>query len=148
MSIAAEKRTPSSPPRPGMLAIVRKRRGVISDVREYDGEGGRYHLLHIDYKDDQRPTSEDVIWELEPSTRLLEPTAIPRSDSRPMPADDFDAMVRAARWTAISPYLDPDGEGPLDRMPVSSPFHGAMELEDFQLVPLLKVLSKTRGCRG
>ena len=127
-----------------MLAIVRKRRGVISDVREYDGEGGRYHLLHIEYKDDQRPTAEDVIWELEPSTRLLEPTAIPRSDSRPMPPDDFDAMVRAARWTAISPYLDPDGEGPLDRMPVSSPFHGAMELEDFQLVPLLKALRMPR----
>ena len=25
----------------------------------------------------------------------------------------FDALVRAARWGAIQPYLDPDGEGPI-----------------------------------
>jgi len=28
-----------------------------------------------------------------------------------MPPEDFDALVRASRWTAASPYLDPDGRG-------------------------------------
>ncbi|MFC1761192.1 DISARM system SNF2-like helicase DrmD [Planctomycetota bacterium] len=131
-------------PRVGMLTIVRKRRGVINAVREFDGETGRLHLVEIDYKDDQRPESEEVVWELEPARRVLEPSELPPFGSPPMPADDFDSLVRAARWTAISPYLDPDGEGPLDRLPASAPFHGAVEVDDYQLVPLLKALRMPR----
>ena len=61
-----------------------------------------------------------------------------------MPAEDFDALLRATRWTATSPYLDPDGAGPVDRLPVSSPLHGAVQVEDYQLVPLLKALRMPR----
>ncbi|MEZ5126885.1 MAG: hypothetical protein R2826_11725, partial [Thermoleophilia bacterium] len=65
-------------PRPGMFATVRNRRGVIVAVEPYDGHEGRLHLVHIDYKDDQLPVEEQLLWELEgPSARLLEPTALP-----------------------------------------------------------------------
>lgn len=132
-------------PRPGMFATVRNRRGVVAAVEPHDGPDGRTHLVHVEYKDDQLPVEERLIWELEPGTQLLEPTALPdaaRSD--PMPPEDFDALLRAARWTAMSPYLDPDGEGPVERLPVSSPFHGAVQVEDYQLVPLLKALRMPR----
>ncbi|MBC2712751.1 MAG: DNA helicase [Desulfosarcina sp.] len=132
-------------PRTGMFATVRNRRGVVSAVEPFDGDSGRLHLIHLDYKDDQYPTEEQLLWELEPHKNLLEPTALPVSISTdPMPADDFDAMLRASRWTAGMPYLDSDGEGPLDRKPISSPFHGAVQIEDFQLVPLLKALLMPR----
>ncbi len=131
-------------PEVGMLAIVRKRRSIISEVREFDGEEGRNHLVRVEYKDDARPLSEDLLWELEPETRLLEPSAMPQASDRAMPPEDFDALVRAARWTAITPYLDPDDKGPLDRLPVCSPFHGSIEVEDYQLVPLLKALRMPR----
>ena len=39
-------------PQAGMLAIVRRRRGIITEVREFDGDNGRYHLVRVDYKDD------------------------------------------------------------------------------------------------
>ena len=128
-----------------MFATVRNRRAIVSAVEPSDGQGGRLHLVHLEYKDDQLPGEEQLLWELEPRKTLLEPTALPgatRSD--PMPADDFDALLRASRWTAASPYLDPDGGGPLDRLPISSPFHGAVQVEDFQLVPLLKALRMPR----
>ncbi|MCY4342428.1 MAG: hypothetical protein OXE83_02490, partial [Gammaproteobacteria bacterium] len=68
----------------------------------------------IEYKDDSAPSEERLIWELEPQRGLLEPNALPDVfDAEPMPPDDFDALLRAARWTARSPYLDPDGNGPL-----------------------------------
>ncbi|MGC9328234.1 MAG: SNF2-related protein, partial [Candidatus Hinthialibacter sp.] len=127
-----------------MLAIVRKRRGVITEVREFDGEAGRFHLTRIDYKDDYRPISDELIWELEPSTRLLEPNDLPRASNPPMENHEFDALIRSARWNATSPFLDPDDEGPLDRLPVSSPFHGAIEIENYQLIPLLKALRMPR----
>jgi Helicase conserved C-terminal domain/SNF2-related domain len=132
-------------PRVGMFATVRNRRGVISSVEPFDGEKGRLHLVHLEYKDDQFPLEERLLWELEPRKMLLEPTALPdagRSDA--MPAEDFDALLRATRWTAASPYLDPDDEGPVDRLPISSPFHGAVQVEDYQLVPLLKALRMPR----
>jgi hypothetical protein len=133
-------------PRPGMFATVRNRRGVIAAVEPHDGDAGRLHLTHIDYKDDQLPAEEQLLWELEgPAARLLEPTALPDSSrSDAMPAEDFDALLRAARWGATMPFTDPDGTGPLERLPISSPFHAAVQVEDYQLVPLLKALRMPR----
>ena len=132
-------------PRAGMLATVRNRRGVVAAVEPFDGDAGRLHLVHLEYTDDHAPAAERLLWELEPKRDLLEPTALPdAAGGEPMPAADFDALLRAARWTALSPYLDPDGEGPLRREPVASPFHGAVRVEDYQLVPLLKALRMPR----
>jgi SNF2 family DNA or RNA helicase len=132
-------------PRPGLFCTVRNRRGVVAGVEPFDGESGRLHLVHVEYKDDQLPVEEQLLWELEPHKLLLEPTALPDpSRSGPMPADDFDALLRAARWTAAMPFLDPDGSGPLERLPIRSPFHGAVQVEDYQLVPLLKALRMPR----
>ena len=132
-------------PRAGMLATVRNRRGVVAAVEPFDGDAGRLHLVHLEYTDDHAPAAERLLWELEPKRDLLEPTALPDAAAgEPMPAADFDALLRAARWTALSPYLDPDGEGPLHRAPVASPFHGAVRVEDYQLVPLLKALRMPR----
>ena len=128
-----------------MLATVRNRRGLIAAVHPFDGDVGRLHMVSIEYNDDSAPSEERLIWELEPQRGLLEPNALPDVfDAEPMPPDDFDALLRAARWTALSPYLDPDGNGPLQRQPVASPFHGGVSVEDYQLAPLLKALRMPR----
>lgn len=88
-------------PRPGMFATVRNRRGVIAAVDPFDGPSGRLHLVHIEYKEDHHPAEEQLLWELEPRTSLLEPTALPElTNTDPMPGDDFDARVWAARILA------------------------------------------------
>jgi hypothetical protein len=142
--MAAEASEVQRNPRVGMLAIVRKRRAIISEVKPFSGDSGVTHLVRLDYKDEYRPESEEILWELEPTRRLLEPNELPRSSDPPMPVEDFDALIRAARWSAILPYLDPDAEGPLHRMPLSAPFHGAVQVEDYQMVPLLKALAMPR----
>ena len=129
-------------PRAGMFATVRNRRGIVSTVEPFDGEGGRLHLVHLEYKDDQLPHEERLLWELEPHNNLLEPTALPgAAGTDPMPADDFDALLRASRWVAARPYFGLNNGNALERLPISSPFHGAVQVEDFQLVPLLKPLT-------
>jgi len=128
-----------------MFATVRNHRGIVSAVEPFDGPEGRLHLVQLDYKDDQLPAEEQLLWELEARKVLLEPTALPNiTATDPMPAEDFDALLRAARWSAAMPFIDPDGAGPLDRLPITSPFHGAVQVEDFQLVPLLKALQMPR----
>jgi superfamily II DNA or RNA helicase len=133
------------PPRPGMLALVRNRRGVISAVQPFDGPDGRLHLVQVEYKDDQHPREDELLWEREPFAKALEPTALPNTaGTQPMNGDDFDAILRASRWSAAMPFLDPDGDGPVERLPIASPFHGAVQVDDFQLVPLLKALRMPR----
>ncbi|MDE2978621.1 MAG: DISARM system SNF2-like helicase DrmD [Acidobacteriota bacterium] len=136
-------------PRVGMLARVRNRRGIVASVEPYDSphgdDAGRLHLVQVEYKDHDSPHSERLLWELEPGRKLLPPSQLPRvHNTSPMPAEDFDALLRAARWTALMPYLDPDGSGPLDRQPVSSPLHSGIRVEDYQLVPLLRALQMPR----
>ena len=76
-----------------MFATVRNRRGVITSVEPFDGENGRIHLVHLDYKDEQYPPAERLLWELEAQKNLLEPTALPDTvGTAPMPVDDFDAL--------------------------------------------------------
>ena len=128
-----------------MFALVRNRRGVIAAVQPFDGPDGRLHLVHVEYKDDQHPKEDELLWEREPFAKVLEPTALPNSSSSaPMAPEDFDAILRASRWSAAMPFLDPDGDGPIDRLPITSPFHGAVQIDDFQLVPLLKALRMPR----
>jgi len=44
-----------------MFATARNRRGIISAVEAFDGAGGRLHLVHLEYKDDQLPTEEELL---------------------------------------------------------------------------------------
>ena len=50
------------PPRPGMFATVRNRRGVITAVMPHDGTEGRMHLVEVNYKDEFPPVSETLVW--------------------------------------------------------------------------------------
>jgi ERCC4-related helicase len=133
-------------PRVGMLATVRNRRALITAVEPFQGTGPLCNVVTLEYLDSDGSQQEDLLWELEINPELLEPTALPDAGrGRPMPNDEFDALVRATRWTALTPFLDPDGvAGPLSRLPLTSPMHGAIQVEDFQLVPLLKALRMPR----
>ena len=133
-------------PSVGMLATVRNRRAIISSVEPFDGEDGRLHLVSVEYTDGDGGLEDRLIWEREAQAVLVPPAALPRvSDDPPLTHVDFDALVRATRWSALTPFLDPvDENSPLKEPELVSPFHGAVEVDDFQLVPVLKALRMPR----
>jgi hypothetical protein len=133
-------------PRVGMLAKLRNRRGVIASVEPYDGATeGRLHLVRIEYTDTDGILEDTILWEREVSTDLLEPSALPRVESDPsMDPGEFDALVRATRWEALRPFLDPKGSSQKSEFSIASPFFGAVQVDDFQLVPLLQALQMPR----
>jgi hypothetical protein len=105
--------------------------------------------VHLEYKDDQYPerSSEErrCSGSWSPSAKLLEPNALPNAaNSAPMPADDFDASCAPHAGPLRRPSSIRTTKGRSTRPPISSPFHGAVEVEDFQLVPLLKALRMPR----
>ncbi|PSH04632.1 MAG: DNA helicase [Acidobacteria bacterium] len=136
---------PIQHPRPGMLATIRNRRGLIAAVEPFDSNEGRLHLVRVEYTDTDGVTEDTVLWEREHGRDLLEPNALPPVQSEAsMAPREFDALVRAARWTTLTPFLHPDGTSHPPEAPVSAPFFGAMQVDDFQLVPLLKALEMPR----
>jgi len=138
----------SSLPRVGMMAILRNRCGTVVSVTPFsDPNEGDLHLVRVEYADPEGVPEDSVVWEIEANlgARLLEPTALPEIPKEgPMAHEDFDALVRATRWSALTPFVEPEFPDKLAELPVASPFHGAIQTDDFQIVPLLKALKMPR----
>jgi len=132
-------------PQVGMLARVRNRVGWIAHVDAHPGHKGDLHLVRVEYLDHHGAAEDNLIWELEPQATAWEPRELPRVDaSQPMPAADFHALVRASRWSATTPFLDPAGLKRSEYAAITAPVFGAVEIDDFQLVPLLHALAMPR----
>lgn len=146
VSRSSAKTSKITPPQVGMLATIRNRRALVASVEPFDGSPeGRLHLVTLEYTDPDGVPEDTLIWEREIDPSVLEPTALPQVRREPsMPARDFDALQRATRWTALSPFLSADREAEDLQTPIASPFFGAVQVEDFQLVPLLKALRMPR----
>lgn len=133
-----------SVPRVGMSCMIRNRLAVILDVRDFQGRHGRHYIVKVNYKDSFSPTEEELLWDIEPGAMLLESAALPTPSSDLMPIADFDAMVRACRWSAGLPFVDTDSIDQSKIQPLSVSFYGAVEPDDYQFVPLLKALRMPR----
>jgi superfamily II DNA or RNA helicase len=128
-----------------MMAVVRNRRALVTGVHPFDAdERGRFHLVEVEYTDGLGAETDQVLWEVEPGSEVLEPAALPQVASQPpMDPREFDAMVRAARWSALTPSLPFSGLAE-DRPPLAAPLFGAIHPEAYQLVPVLRALEMPR----
>jgi hypothetical protein len=134
-------------PRVGMLATVRNRRGVISAVEPFNDArtSSQLHLVTIEFSDADGDAEESLLWERERGPVVLEPNALPRVDEHaPMRMDEFLALQRATRWSALTPFLS--AHAPDQRsVPVpTAPVYGAVSADDFQLVPLARAMRMPR----
>jgi hypothetical protein len=128
-----------------MMAVVRNRRALITGVQPYGAdEQGRFHLVEVEYTDGLGAETDQRLWEVEAGRDVLEPSALPRvGDVAPMEPAEFDAMVRAARWSALTPSLPFSGLTE-DRPPLAAPLFGAVHPDAYQLVPVLRALEMPR----
>ena len=131
-------------PKVGISCIVRNRLGVVLNVKEFSGVTEKQYLVTISYKDNRFPESEELLWNIEPGISILPPAALPEVDSNAMSHREIDALVRACRWNASRPYILDEGMEAIGSYPVSAPFYGTIQPDDYQLVPLLKALRMPR----
>jgi hypothetical protein len=105
-----------------MLATIRNRRGLIAAVEPFDSQEGRLHLVRVEYTDSDGVAEDTVLWEREHGRDLLEPNALPQVQSEAsMEPREFDALVRAARWAALTPFCILTGRAGHQKHP--SPHH-------------------------
>lgn len=99
------------------------------------------NLVTVDYLDGhEHPQTDQFLWELEPTSGFLENAGwpnIPQQQSdRPR---YYDAYLDSVQWTSlqsIQSLIDSDED-----LPLVSPWASAVQIEDYQLTPLLKAMS-------
>jgi ERCC4-related helicase len=132
-------------PEAGKLIQLRGRPAIIQAVSPHvGGDQQRRHLVHLEYVDEhQYPSSDTVLWEAEPEIRVRQTQGWP--DIRytaPDAPGHYQAYSDAIRWTSLQTL-----EGFLldsKDIPLVSPWSAAVQVEDYQLVPLLRALSMPR----
>lgn len=127
-------------PEVGQLAIVRKRPFVVTEIiPSAPGLGGNAdrssHLIRLSSVEDDGLGEElQVIWEMEPGTAVHEKSTLPGPDSFDAPKR-LQAFLDAVRWGAVSQA---------DDKALQSPFRSGIEVDEYQLDPVVRALSMPR----
>lgn len=131
-------------PQSGQSAMVRNRPAVIEDVSASSPNGGgSYHFVTVRYIDGwQHPEHDRVIWEHETGAAVFD--QLPWPDilkTKPDNIDQFHAFLDANVWSATNRLSESDKA---EQVRLFSPWHNAIQIEDYQLYPVLKALLMPR----
>ncbi len=130
-------------PEQGQLVQVRSRQWVVNDVRPSSLPGnllkpefeGPQNLLTLSSVEDDGLREElQVVWEIEPGARVIEKVALPEPAGLDAPGK-LDAFLDAVRWGAASTA---------DLKNIQSPFRSGIEIEDYQLDPVVRAIQMPR----
>ncbi len=129
-----------SVPEIGQLVIVRKRPFVVIEIAAAAAgiskdSTRRHHLVKLSsVEDDGLGEQIEVIWELELGTSVREKPSLPAPDAFDQPKH-LQAFLDAVRWGAISQA---------DDKALQSPFRSGIEVDDYQLDPVVRALQMPR----
>lgn len=124
----------------GQLVVARKRPFVVTEIiPSAPGLGGdkgvTNHLVKLSSVEDDGLGEElQVIWELEPGTKVHEKSTLPDPDSFDHPKR-LQAFLDAVCWGAVSQA---------DDRALQSPFRSGIEVDEYQLDPVVRALSMPR----
>jgi SNF2 family DNA or RNA helicase len=122
-------------PLEGQLVEVRGRRFVVAAAERSELDGTAQHLLTLSSVEDDATGEElRVVWEIEPGARTIEHLALPEPTSFDPPGR-LDAFLDAVRWGVSSSA---------DVRALLSPFRSGIQIEDYQLDPLVRALRMPR----
>jgi superfamily II DNA or RNA helicase len=130
-------------PEIGALVEVRARQWVVADVEAdqlpvdvLELERDPQHLVTLRAVDDDAEPDETlrVVWEIEPFARTIERGGLPVPDSLDEPAR-FDCFLDAVRWGASTNA---------DIRRYMAPFRSGIEIDAYQLDPLVRALKMPR----
>ena len=131
-------------PAPGQLVTVRNRMWVASDVIQGSVAAGDAATLTgraphvvslVSIEDDARDERLRVVWELERGAVAHDEHALPSPDDGFDDPAQLDAFLDAVRWGAIASA---------DKTVLQAPFRSGIQIEDYQLDPVVRALSMPR----
>ena len=135
---------PFNVPEQGQLVEVRRRRFIVSEVTKstlppaiLPGGVERWqHLVSLtSVEDDALGETLEIIWELEPGTHTFEQVVLPEPTTGFDTPLRLDAFLDAVRWGAASSA---------DVRSLQAPFRSGIDIEDYQLDPLVRAIRMPR----
>ena len=133
----------SSLPEQGQLVSVRSRRWVVGEVNksalpapplEPVPDRPQHLVSLLSVEDDALGEELQVVWEIEPGAEVIEKVALPEPTGFD-PPDRLDAFLDAVRWGAASTA---------DVRNIQSPFRSGIDIEDYQLDPVVRAIQMPR----
>ncbi len=130
-------------PEQGQLVQVRSRRWVVNDVKpstlpapalNSPVDNPQSLLTLSSVEDDGLGEELQVVWEIEPGAKVVEKVDLPAPTGFDAP-DRLDAFLDAVRWGAASTA---------DLKNIQSPFRSGVEIEDYQLDPVVRAIQMPR----
>jgi SNF2 family DNA or RNA helicase len=129
-------------PEQGQMVSVRHHLFVVSDVTRctlpqspLSSSNGTQHLVSLtSVEDDALGEELQVIWEIEPDAYVYEKVALPESEEFD-PPPRLDAFLHAVCWGASSNA---------DFRTLQAPFRSGIEIEDYQLDPVVRAIQMPR----
>ena len=126
-------------PEVGQLVIARKRPYVVTEIIQsapgLSKTTKSNHLVRLSSVEDDGLGEElQVIWELEPGTQIHEKSTLPDPDTFDHPKR-LQAFLDAVCWGAVSQA---------DDKALQSPFRSGIEVDEYQLDPVVRALSMPR----
>lgn len=130
-------------PDPGQIVNVRERPYVVLDVYETNVVPNtgtsiinkpKHRLLLSSLEDDSIGEEIEVFWEIEPGASISETVSLPKPEGFDDPSL-LDAFLDAVNWGAASTS---------DKSSLHSPFRSGIEIEDYQLDPLVRAIRMPR----
>ena len=132
-------------PEVGQAVQVRGRLGTVRTVAAYDTgkPTGRLHLVEVEYLDERgQPEEDQLLWEVEPTGRILGDTSLPRVDEyRPDSPGALRAFLNTHRWTRLNRLRE---AGNVEEEPLLSVWNSAIQINPYQLEPVLRALEMPR----
>ncbi len=131
-------------PAPGQLVTVRNRQWVVADVSRGEVASSDPHVLtgrapHLvtlaSIEDDAWDDELRVVWELEPGTVVHDVAVLPSPEHGFDEPSELAAFLHAVRWGAIASA---------DTTALQAPFRSGIQIEDYQLDPVVRALSMPR----
>lgn len=127
---------PNNIPSIGKLVLVRNRPARVTDVQSYHGDQGITHAVELRYCDGLfYPETESIIWEHEVNPKVISKLSLPdlsRLSLKPDNPEIFNAYLLALKWSNHSSlYRQEIPE-------ILSPWYSAIQVEDYQLYPVMK----------
>jgi hypothetical protein len=135
--------TARSIPEQGQLVSVRSRQWVVQHVRastlpspplQPSLDGPQHLIILASIEDDGLGEELQVVWEVEPGAKVEEKFTLPPADGFDAP-QTLDAFLDAVRWGAMS-NADPKT--------VQAPFRSGIDIEDYQLDPVVRAVQMPR----
>ena len=132
-------------PKIGQMVIVRCRPAIVRDIIPSKNSTNVeiFHAVEVQYIDGWlHPEKDILIWEREYETQIIQGNMLPKIDDedyKPDEPEELKAFINAYKWSSVARI-----NTTTENVNLTAPWQSAVQVEDYQLYPVLKSLAMPR----